>query len=69
MSARAHRLLATLLAALLVALHLDFWRTQRPNLWLGWLPEELLWRLAWMAAAFAYLVYFTRCVWTEEDEA
>ncbi|MFT5050771.1 MAG: hypothetical protein ACI8QZ_002174 [Chlamydiales bacterium] len=66
MSSRAHSRLAILFALLLVATHLDFWRPQRPLLVFGWLPEELLWRLCWMAAAFLYLVYFCKYVWREE---
>lgn len=63
------RLLAWLLALALVALHLDPWRPQRATLHLGWVPEELLWRLGWMLLAFLYLVWFCAVVWREEDEA
>lgn len=52
--------------ALLVALHLDFWREQRPVLYFGWLPEEMAWRLLWIFAAWLYLLYFTTRVWREE---
>ena len=31
--------------AVLLALHLDFWRPQRATLYFGWCPEELAWRL------------------------
>jgi hypothetical protein len=41
----------------LVALHLDFWREQRVELYFGWCPEELLYRLAWMLAAWALLLW------------
>ncbi len=51
---------------LLLALHLDFWRPRRPEIWFGWLPEEMLWRLAWMALALLYLIFFCRCVWKED---
>lgn len=52
----------------LLALHLDFWRPRRLELWFGWMPEELLWRLGWMALAWLYLAFFCRCVWIEEEE-
>ena len=52
---------------LLVALHLDFWRPQRAELWLGWLPEDMAYRLSWMLAAFLYLLFFTTRVWREDD--
>ncbi len=51
----------------LLLLHLDFWRPARTTLWFGWLPEELLWRLAWMLLAALYLAWFTRRIWTEEE--
>lgn len=58
--------LAWLLALALVVLHLDFWRPRRGVLYLGWLPEELLWRLGWMLLAALYLVWFCGWVWREE---
>ncbi len=54
---------------ILVALHLDFWRPQRVEVHLGWIPEELLYRVAWMALAWLYLVFFCKSVWTEEESA
>lgn len=53
--------------AVLVALHLDFWRPQRDVLYFGWLPEDMAYRWVWMLLAWAYLIYFTRFVWTEDD--
>ena len=54
----------------LLALHLDFWRGARDAVWLGWIPEELAYRLGWMLLALVYLLYFCRCVWAPaEDEA
>ncbi len=50
----------------LVVLHLDFWRPQRDVVHLGWIPEELAWRLAWMALATVYLWWFCARVWREE---
>lgn len=64
---RRRALVATVLGLALVALHLDSWRPQRAVIWLGWCPEELLWRLAWMGLAFLYLVWFCAAVWREES--
>lgn len=58
--------LARILAAILVLLHLDFWRPQRPVIYFGWLPEELAYRLGWMLLAWAYLEWFVRKVWSGE---
>ena len=52
---------------LLLLLHLDWWRPARARLWFGWMPEELLWRLAWMALATGYLFFFCTWVWAEDD--
>ncbi|QDU66418.1 hypothetical protein [Engelhardtia mirabilis] len=54
-------------ALVLVALHLDFWRTAQPRLIAGLVPEELAWRLAWMVLATAYLFWFTARVWRERE--
>ena len=54
-------------AALLLVSHLDFWRSQRPILYFGWIPEELAYRLLWTAVAWAYLVFFTRRIWLEQE--
>ena len=35
----------------------------------GGLPQELWTRLAWIAAAWAYLLWFTRTVWTDREDA
>jgi hypothetical protein len=56
-SPRARRVAAWIGFLVLLALHLDFWRPQRVRLWAGWLPEELAWRLGWMALAWAYLLF------------
>ena len=53
---RGKRVVAWLGFAALLALHLDFWRPQRPDevtLYFGWVPGELAWRLVWMALAWA----------------
>ena len=68
MSRRTHVALSLAWALLLLVTHLDFWRPQRATLWFGWLPEELLWRLAWMAAAFLFVVHFTARVWGDPEE-
>ena len=67
MSRRIDVFLAWAGFALLLALHLDFWRPQRIELHLGWIPEELLWRLGWMALAWLYLMFFCARVWRDED--
>jgi len=51
---------------LLVVLHVDWWRPQRVEPWFGWMPEELAWRLGWMALATAYLFFFCTWVWRDE---
>jgi hypothetical protein len=51
----------------LLALHLDFWRPQRVRIYFGWVPEELLWRIGWMALAWVYLLYVCRVLWTDEE--
>ncbi len=51
---------------LLLALHLDFWRTQRPELLLGWIPEELAYRLGWIVLAWLYLLFVCARLWGEE---
>lgn len=67
MSPRINNLLAWVGGLALVALHLDFWRERGTGLLMGWLPEELAYRLGWMALAGLYLVWFCRAVWVEED--
>ncbi len=52
---------------ILLVLHLDFWRPQRPVLYFDWLPEDLLYRLVWMGLAWVYLVFFTTRVWKGES--
>jgi len=65
---RSEVVLAIVLALALLALHLDFWRAGRPVIHFGWIPEELLWRLAWMGLAWLYLLWFCARVWREEEE-
>ena len=52
----------------LLALHLDFWRPKRVEIYAGWLPEELLYRIVWMGLAWLYLLYFTAKVWPDEEQ-
>ena len=61
-----HRFLAWGGFLLLIGLHLDFWREQRPVLYFGWIPEDMAYRLLWMGLAWLYLVYFTTYVWRED---
>jgi hypothetical protein len=65
--ARLPALLAWAGALALLALHLDFWRPQRVA-FVGWLPEELAFRVAWMLAAWAYLWFFCARVWKRAEE-
>ena len=60
---RRHRVAAWAGFLVLLALHLDFWRPQRAVLHFGWVPEELLWRLGWMALAWVYLIYISTFLW------
>ena len=65
-------------ALALVALHNDAWlqgllprgltREARADLWLGVLPGELGYRLAWMLLAWLYLAWFCRVVWVSPRE-
>ena len=59
--------LAWLGAGVLLVLHLDFWRPQRVRLVLGWMPEELAWRLAWMVLAWLYLLFVCARVWRDGE--
>jgi len=60
--------IATLVSLLLVALHLDFWRPQRPRLLFGWLPEELAWRVGWPLLAWGLMLFICARVWREEPD-
>jgi hypothetical protein len=62
-----HRCLAWSGFLALLVLHLDSWRPQRVAIHLGWIPEELLWRLAWMLLAWAYLFYICRFHWRTDE--
>jgi hypothetical protein len=58
-----HRIVGWVGFLALLVLHLDFWRGQRTVLYFGWLPEEVAYRLGWMALAFAYLLYYCARLW------
>jgi hypothetical protein len=67
LSPRAHRIVVWAAFALPLVLHLDSWRPKRAVIWLGWLPEELLYRLAWMLLAWVYLLYVCRYHWRADE--
>ncbi len=67
MKTSVSRWVALVTAALLLLLHLDFWREQRPVIYFDWLPEEIAYRLCWMMLAWAYMLFFCRYVWREDD--
>jgi len=48
-------------------LHLDFWRPQRVVVYMGWIPEELLYRCVWMLFAWAYLLYVCKVHWRVDE--
>ncbi len=49
--------------AVLLILHLDFWRPRRAELYWGWLPEELAYRVVWMLGAWLYIIFICTRVW------
>lgn len=63
MTRQNHLRVAWFLGGVLFLLHFDFWRPQRVVLYLGWVPEELAYRLVWVGLATAYLAYFCRFCW------
>lgn len=67
MSRRAHHLLLAALVTALLVLHLDVWNRHAAGLVFGWLPWDLAYHLAWMAAATAVVWYMTLGPWTERD--
>ena len=58
-----HRLFAWLGFVVLVFLHLDFWRPQRVELYWGWLPEEMAYRILWFIGDWLYVLYICGWVW------
>jgi len=69
MSTTNRQRLAWFGAAVLLVLHHDFWRERGVELWFGWVPEELAWRLAWMLLTLGYLIWFCAAVWVEDEAA
>lgn len=59
--------LAWILGLLLLGLHFDFWRARDVSIWFGWLPGELLYRLAWMLLVWLYLLFFCSWIWRDQD--
>lgn len=59
---------AWLFGLILLVLHLDFWRPQRAVLYFGFLPEELLYRIAWMVLAWLYLLFFCARIWRSHPD-
>lgn len=57
--------IAWVLGALLVAAHLVSPAGRAGVLHLGWIPDELAWRLAWMLLAWLYLEWFCRTIWRD----
>ena len=67
MIAAWERALAWAGGAALLVLHLDFWRPKRAELYLGFLPEELAYRIGWMLLAWLYLMFFCARIWRTEE--
>lgn len=53
-------------AALLGAHMLGFGQGGRP-LWFGWIPLDLAYRVAWMAAAAAVVWWMTARLWPDQN--
>jgi uncharacterized membrane protein len=53
-------------AVVMTLLHLDFWRPQSDTLMLGWVPEELLYRILYIFLAWVYVLWV--CAWLPEAE-
>jgi hypothetical protein len=60
---KIERALAWVAGLGLLALHLDFWRPKRAVLWLDFVPEELLYRLAWVGLAYGFLLWISFRIW------
>ena len=55
--------LAWLVGLGLLFVHLFVGRDLGPNLRFGWIPDELLLRMAWLGAAWLYLLFFCAVIW------
>ena len=63
MNRRTSVVIAWIGFGVLLVLHLDFWREQRVAVHLGWMPEELTYRLLWILLAWVYLLFVCSFVW------
>ena len=61
--------LAWIGGAVLVLLHLDFWRSPRPEPWFGWLPDELAYRVVFIGMAWAFMLFVCSRIWTEDVDS
>lgn len=68
MSRRTAIRAAALAVVVLSILHVDFWRPSTGALWLGCVPEDLAYRIAWMIAAWGVMLFITAFVWRAEAE-
>ena len=68
MSRRATVSLAWIGFLVLVVLHVDSWRPQRSEVYLGWIPEELLYRFIWIGLAWLYLLFICARVWEDDGD-
>ncbi len=68
MTRRRHRRIFWVFVVVLAALHVDFFNHgTSPPLLFGWLPADLAYHMAWVIAAAALVLYFTRYVWRDYD--
>ena len=67
MGRRWERLVAALGLVALGVLHVDAWRSPGARVFLGWVPEELLYRLVWVLLAWGYLLLLFARFWTDEE--
>ncbi|PCC68090.1 hypothetical protein SAMN02745121_04565 [Nannocystis exedens] len=69
MSPAAHQRLFAVLAVALIVLHVDTWNAGPGPLVFGWLPWDLAYHLAWMAAAAVLVFYMTSsALWPEDPD-
>ena len=68
MSRRAAVGIAAVAFTAIAVLQLDFWRPQQGRLLLGWLPEELAYRLVVLALAWVFMLFICALVWREQAD-
>ncbi|MDC0716046.1 hypothetical protein [Nannocystis bainbridge] len=69
MSPVAHQRLFAVLTAALIVLHIDPWNAGPGPLLFGWLPWDLAYHLAWMAAGTLLVLYMTsRAIWPDDPD-